>query len=152
MADLELWKPKTKILTVKFRTKLLQCDCATTHVYKPTNWITSLCDLILPIHCDMQWMSKIVVIPQTIGAFTCSTDVTWGVRGPGDAVDTSPMVVQPSHRSARHTYIQDDHLSNRNVNARDQQRWKMLMELNNRYNTKSFKNLRNFTLLWLINV
>lgn len=50
-------------------------------------------------------------------AFTCSADVTGGVRGPGDAVDTRTMVVQPSHRSAGHTYVQDDHLSRRNINA-----------------------------------
>lgn len=44
---------------------------------------------------------------------TCSADVTGGMRGPGDAVDTGAMVVEPRHGCARHTDIQDDHLPQR---------------------------------------
>lgn len=42
---------------------------------------------------------------------TGSADVTRGVRGPGDAVNTGAMVVQPCNWSTGHTHIQDDHLS-----------------------------------------
>lgn len=35
------------------------------------------------------------------------------MRRPGDPVDASTMVVQPCHRSARHTDVQDDHLKHR---------------------------------------
>ena len=37
-------------------------------------------------------------------------DVTGGVRGPGDTVNTGPVVVQSGHWSAGHPDVQDDHL------------------------------------------
>lgn len=47
------------------------------------------------------------------GAVTCCADVTRGMRRPGDAVDTSAMVVEPRHGRARHAHVQDDHLKRR---------------------------------------
>lgn len=36
--------------------------------------------------------------------------MTRGVRRPGDAVDTSTVVIQPCHGGAGHTHVQDDDL------------------------------------------
>lgn len=42
--------------------------------------------------------------------FTSCTDVTGGVWGPGNAVHTSAMVIQPGHRCTGHSYIQNHYL------------------------------------------
>ena len=34
--------------------------------------------------------------------------MTGRVWGPGNAIDTGAMVVQPGNRSARHSYVEDD--------------------------------------------
>ena len=47
----------------------------------------------------------------TLCSLTCSADVAGGVRGPGDAVDARPVVVEAGYRCARNAYVQDNHLT-----------------------------------------
>ncbi|MEE6464120.1 hypothetical protein FKM82_006183 [Ascaphus truei] len=47
---------------------------------------------------------------QGLVIISCGTDVAGGVRGPGDAVDTGTVVVEPRHGGARYAHVQDDDL------------------------------------------